>query len=193
MNWSAVWSVTGFVLICLSGCRPGASVSSPSLPSVPTTSTSPSVSSSPTLPEVSPTLAPPSQQESLVVRTDQAVYSRGESVLISVFNGLEVPIWYAQEVDCGLSFWFVETCEGTRIVHKQPCIWRDYQHNFTKLEPGETLTGQWTDARIENMQESKLADPGCYHILVPYVVGGDKPSGGWGSRREAARAQFGIR
>ena len=86
-------------------------------------------------------------------------------MLISVFNGLEVPIWYAQEVDCGLSFWFVETCEGTRIVHKQPCIWRDYQHNFTKLEPGETLEGRRSSDQCRmRRKEASALDATPLHV-----------------------------
>ena len=114
-------------------------------------------------------------------------------MLISVRNDLDLPIWYAQEIECGLSFWRLESCEGEPIVHQQPCLWRDLQHDFTRLEPGETLTGQWAEAKIENRRESKLADPGCYRIVVPYVPTQDPVGPEWGEGKREAYAEFEIR
>jgi hypothetical protein len=147
----------------------------------------------PTQVAVQPTYTPPPQQEGVIVRTDKGAYRQGETVVITVRNDLDLPIWYAQQIDCGLSFWLLQTCEGEPIVHEQPCIWSDLQHDFTRLEPGETLTGQWAETKIENRQESKLADPGCYRMIVPYVPSEEKVGPEWGEGKTEALAQFEIR
>ena len=103
----------------------------------------------------------------------------GERIEISVQNNLDVPIWYAKHVECGLSFWELETCAGAEVDYRMPCEWVVPQHDFTVLDPGETLTGEW-DGTVEDREGARPAKAGCYVIAVPYFTSEPEPSGiGW--------------
>jgi hypothetical protein len=123
------------------------------------------------------------------VTTDQDRSKPGEPIGISVQNNLDIPIWYAKHVDCGLSFWGLETCTGAKVSHRMPCEWVAPQHDFTLLEPGETLTGEWNGA-VEDREGSKPAKPGCYVISVPYFTSEPEPSGAhWAETVQTAYSQ----
>jgi hypothetical protein len=132
----------------------------------------------------------------LVVRTDKADYATGEAVQISVTNGLDVPVWYAGQVDCGLSFWLLERCEPRETVQTRvPCVWAEAQHDFTLLAPGETLAGEW-NGRLETLGDAgvveDLPEPGCYRVQVPLSLSPVRVY--WGDDRLEVRSEaFGIR
>ena len=113
-------------------------------------------------PAVGPTPPP-----AVVVTTDGSKYDRGSAVKIWVWNGLDSPIWYARQADCGLSFWLLEDCSGKQITYRMPCQWVVPQHDFTRLPPGETLVDEW-NGRVGGPSGSAVADPGCYRVVVPY-------------------------
>ena len=110
----------------------------------------------------------------LVVTTDRAEYQAGEVVRISVTNTLEVPIWYARQLDCGLSFWLLERCESRQHVHYQvPCVWAEAQHDFTQLDPGQTLVSEWSGTLQtlgDGVVVEELPDPGCYRVQFPFSL-----------------------
>jgi hypothetical protein len=107
--------------------------------------------------------------ERVVVTTDKAEYQRGEVVQITVRNNLQTPLWYAQKVECGLPFWLLQSCDGVEIsIVEHFCVWAAPQHDFTQLDPGETLAGSW-DTQGDGMN-LKPAEPGCYRILFPHAL-----------------------
>jgi hypothetical protein len=135
--------------------------------------------------DLDPTATPPPTPEptptavvivegKVIVATDRTEYEQGETVGISVTNNLNRPLWYAQEVECGLSFWLLESCEKKEIIYyKVPCVWAEPQHRFTKLNPGETLRDEW-NGTLEVLRESglaeELAEPGCYRLRLPFSL-----------------------
>jgi hypothetical protein len=132
----------------------------------------------------------------LVVATDKAEYAPGEVVRISVSNNLDVPIWYAGQVDCGLSFWLLERCESGQVVqHQVPCMWAEAQHDFTQLDPGQALESEWPGS-LQTYGDAgvleELAEPGCYRVQFPFSL--RPPWVTWGSdRMEVHSAAFTIR
>ena len=110
------------------------------------------------------------------VTTDKTQAKPGETIGISVQNNLEAPIWYAKHVDCGLSFWELETCLGAKVDYRMACMWVVPQHDFTMLAPGETLAGEW-NGTTEDREGSKPGKPGCYVITVPYFTSEPEPTG----------------
>jgi hypothetical protein len=132
----------------------------------------------------------------LVVTTDKAEYLSGETVSISVSNSLKVPVWYAGQVDCGLSFWLLESCEsGAIIQHRVPCVWAAPQHDFTQLDPGQTLVSEWPGT-LQTLGDAgvleRSAEPGCYRVQFPFSLRPLRAS--WGSNRmEAHSADLSIR
>ena len=103
------------------------------------------------------------------VTTDKPEYRPGETAIISVRNNLDVPIWYARHIYCGMSFWRLETCAAEKVVYSMACEWAIPAHGFTKLEPGETLTDEWK-GMTEHQDGFGPADPDCYKIVVPYFT-----------------------
>ena len=128
------------------------------------------------------------------VSTDQPEYGQGKTVRITVRNGLDASIWYAQSVDCGEPFWVLHACEGEAVQHTVPCLWEAPDHRFTELLPGDHLDGEW-DGRIAGYGRSEPAERGCYRIVVPYAL--EQPEGlgeDWAEiRLEAESATFEIR
>jgi hypothetical protein len=118
----------------------------------------------------------------VLLTTDKVDYDAGEVTRIAVTNNLDVPIWYAQEVECGLSFWLLEGCESREIIEPQvPCMWAEVQHDFTKLAPGETLSDEWqgTYQVLEASGVSEqAAEPGCYRVQFPFSL--SPPRTSWG-------------
>ena len=110
------------------------------------------------------------------VTTDKTRSRPGETIEMLIQNNLDAPIWYAKHVECGLDFWQLETCAGTQVDYRMPCQWSEPQHDFTTLEPGETLTGEWSGA-VEDREGVKPAKPGCYVIAVPYFTSEPEPTG----------------
>jgi hypothetical protein len=135
-------------------------------------------------------------EDKLVVSTDKSEYEPGEVVRIAVSNNLDVPIWYARQLDCGLSFWLLEGCESGQVVqHQVPCMWAEAQHDFTALDPGQTLEGEWPGT-LQTLGDAgvveELAEPGCYRVQFPFSL--MPPWLTWGSdRMEARSAGFTIR
>jgi hypothetical protein len=134
-----------------------------------------------------------SDAEGVIVTTDKTEYERGEVIKISVRNNLNVPLWYAQEVECGSSFWSLNDCDNVEVPYHVPCAWVVPQHDFTKLNPGETLEGSW-DTKGEGMR-FEPAEPGCYKIVFPYSLEEKKPmSDGWyGDRIEVYSNEFAVK
>ena len=117
----------------------------------------------------------------ILVTTNKAEYAQGETVTISVRNDLPRPLWYAQQVDCGLSFWLLERCETDEIVYyKTPCVWVAPDHRFARLDPGEALQEAWAGT-YQLLEDSglgeKLAEPGCYRVRFPFSL--LQPDPGW--------------
>jgi hypothetical protein len=111
---------------------------------------------------------------SVVVTTDRPWYASRDPVRISVTNQLNVPIWYAEQVDCGLSFWWLKDCDSEAVIqHALPCIWAEPDHRFTQLPPGESIEDVWS-GMIEVRGESGVVElpvePGCYEVSVPYSL-----------------------
>jgi hypothetical protein len=129
-------------------------------------------------------------EDKLVVATDRDEYKPGDVVKITVSNNLDVPIWYAGQVDCGLSFWLLERCGSGRVLqHKVPCMWAEPQHDFAPLEPGQVLESEWPGT-IQTLGEAdvveELAEPGCYRVQFPFSLG--RPWVSWGSDRMEVRS-----
>jgi len=119
----------------------------------------------------------PSSSE-IIVTTDKTIYKQGEIVKITVKNNLNKPIWYAKKITCGSSSWILENCLGKEIPYYQTCLWVTYQHDFTKLNPGEILTREWNGMILDlEDYEFKLAESGCYKIVFPYSM---KEKVSWG-------------
>ena len=107
--------------------------------------------------------------EQVTITTDKTEYEQGETVKIMVRNNLEIPIWYAQSVRCGTSFWLLETCEGEEVSYYEICLWVAPDYRFTKLNLTEILEEEW-DGKLwgSGLEEYKLPEPGCYRIVFPY-------------------------
>ncbi len=113
-------------------------------------------------------------QGGVIVAIDRADYVLGDSVRISVTNRLDVPIWYAGQVDCGQSFWWLKRCGSEEAIqHAVPCIWAEPDHRFTELDPGEMVRQTWRGT-IQTLSESGVVEsqpePGCYRVSVPYAL-----------------------
>jgi hypothetical protein len=114
-------------------------------------------------------------QGEVVVTTDRPWYASRDPVRISVTNQLDVPIWYAAQVDCGLSFWQLKDCESLEeIQHALHCVWDEPDYRPTQLNPGETIEDAWS-GMIQQVDDSGVveepAEPGCYLFSVPYALG----------------------
>ena len=96
-------------------------------------------------------------------------YARGEAISITVHNGMEGPVWYAQQLDCGGPFLELETCLGAPVKFYVPCMWVAPDHRFTELEPGGELVGEW-DGMIGGIEDTQPAKAGCYRVVVPFVT-----------------------
>jgi hypothetical protein len=129
--------------------------------------------------------------ERVVVTTDKQEYARGELIKISVRNDLKAPLWYAQEVECGLPFWLLADCEGTQVpMVEHFCVWSEPQHRFTKLDLGETVNS--LQVQHGNWREFNLTEPGCYKIVFPYSLE-EKKLGWGGDRLESYSGEFTVR
>lgn len=147
------------VVIFLTGCsqNPTEKVFSPTPPS-------PTISATPT--ENQPT------GSDVLVTTDRSVFLAGEFVEIRVINNLDTPIWYANNTECGASFWLLESCDGKGVIYYPPCIWSEPDYDFATHASGGILEYQW-DGMVREMsapEEPRVADPGCYRILFPYLM-----------------------
>lgn len=121
-------------------------------------------------------------KKEVIVTTDKALYSRGEDINIIATNKLNMPIFYAQEVECGASFWTLETCTGREIPYHQTCIWETYQHRFTQLNPREVLIEKWNTTVFDANYQLTNAKPGCYRISFPYTLKEKQPiAESWGN------------
>ena len=144
--------------------------------------------------EATPTYTPEPTEvldaERVIVTTDKREYARGELIRVSVSNGLQAPLWYAQEVECGLPFWVLADCDGTEVsMEEHLCVWEEPQHRFTKLNPG----GIVDSLRVQhgNWREFSLAEPGCYKIVFPYSL--EEIHHWGGDRLEAYSSEFTVR
>jgi hypothetical protein len=128
------------------------------------------------------------------VIVDENYYSQGTPIKITVTNNHKIPIYLAQKVECGASFFEIKNCMGVPIYYYRSCLWDSYQHQFTKLRPGDSIKGTWTQSERESKYDLKPVSPGCYKIIFPYSVEEKKATGeGWGDDRlEAESAKIYI-
>jgi hypothetical protein len=118
-----------------------------------------------------PTIGPPTPTpgNKISVVTDKTNYEPGETIKISVTNNLDTPVWYAQQVECGLPFWLLADCDGAETPYwEHLCQWAEPDYRFTKLDPGETMSS--SQYPYGNWSEFNLTEPGCYEIVFPYSL-----------------------
>ena len=108
-------------------------------------------------------------KKAVIISTDKLEYSGGEEIKILVINKSDSTIIYARKVQCGASFFELYDCNGNNIIYHNLCMWDDYQHGFTELEPNDTLIGYWNQNIYKDWDFEK-AQKGCYKIIVPYFI-----------------------
>ncbi|MBN1618712.1 hypothetical protein JW887_05240 [Candidatus Dojkabacteria bacterium] len=122
----------------------------------------------------------------IVLDLDLNTYSSGYPVNITLTNNLNSSIWYAKHVNCGMSCFEIETCDGHVVRYSAPCDWFLASHDFTELKPGCNFSVYW-DGKVMNKDASASvwANPGCYRIFIPYVKEDRRAIGeGWGENVE---------
>jgi len=138
-----------------------------------------------------PTSSPMAATEppgAITVSTDYPHYAQGEWITLTVINGADRPIWYAQHVDCGLSFWVLAPVSSAEMVHYAvPCVWEEPDYRFSRLDPGEMLQDVWRGSHLVAAASGWVeqpAGPGDYEIRFPYSW--EAPDPGWHSEKEEA-------
>jgi len=53
-------------------------------------------------------------KEKVIITTDKTEYEQGETIEITVRNGLDIPIWYVDFTQQDLRFWDIEKFEGDK-------------------------------------------------------------------------------
>lgn len=124
----------------------------------------------------------PQTQKEVTITLDESFYNQGENINITVTNNLKSPIYYAQKVNCGSSFWSLETCTGREILYYQACSWLTFQHQFIQLNHQEIFSENWNGTVFDINHQFINADPGCYRIAFPYSLKAKQPIGeSWGN------------
>ncbi len=106
----------------------------------------------------------------LKILTDKKEYLQGEEIEITFKNNYNFPVFYSKK--CNNLFWELEDCKGKKIFLGQKCKEKDSKPKLI-LKEKEILKEKW-EGKITKGNKIKVLKVGCYRIVFPYFLKGEK-------------------